>query len=264
MRRKVMHTVSMESWTDQGIIVSLRPHGEGGAIVSILTEHHGRHAGYVHGAQSAKKRAMLELGTQVAIDWQAQTSDQLGTYKLESLKGWSGFIIDESDKLSALLSACELCEQALPEREVHQELYYGTQSLFEMLQQDIWGEAYVMWEIAFLRELGFAIDLSKCAAGGDDDDLIYISPKSGRAVSRTAGEPYKDKMLPLPDFLKKDKKGSNLLGTPEDLLTGIRLTGYFLEHWVFAQHYKGMPEVRLRFQTQFAKKIEDTNERDCA
>lgn len=254
----------MENWTDQGIILSLRPHGEGGAVVSILTENHGRHAGYVHGAQSSSKRAVLEPGTQVAIDWQAKTSDQLGTYKLEQIKSWSSFVVDEADRLSALLAACQLCEQALPERELHSELFYGTQSLFEMLTQNIWGEAYIMWEIAFLRELGFAIDLSKCAAGGDNTDLIYISPKTGRAVSRDAGAPYKDRLLPLPDFLKKNKKGSNLLGTNEDILTGLRLTGYFLEHWVFAQHSKGMPEVRLRFQTQFAKKIEQQIEQECA
>jgi len=252
----------MESWRDQGIILSVRPHGEGGAVVSILTENYGRHAGYVHGAQSAKKRAALELGTQVSIEWQAQTSNQLGTFTLEPIKNWAGLVIDEKDKLSALLSTCELCEKALPEREVHQGLFEGVQSLFEMLPQDIWGEAYVMWEIAFLRELGFAIDLSKCAVGGDVDELVYVSPKSGRAVSRQAGEPYKDRLLILPDFLKRDKRGSNLLGTQEDLLTGLRLTGYFLEHWVFAQHSKGMPEVRLRFQTQFAKKIEQQQE--CA
>lgn len=254
----------MESWVDQGIILSLRPHGEGGAVVSVLTENHGRHAGYVHGAKSSSKRGVLEPGTQVSIDWQAKTSDQLGTYKLEQIKSWASFVIDEPHKLSALLSACQLCDQALPERELHQELYHGTLSLFEMLSQDIWGEVYVMWEIALLRELGFAIDLSKCAAGGDNDDLIYISPKSGRAVSRDAGDPYKDKLLPLPDFLKKNKQGSNILGTPEDLLTGIRLTGYFLEHWAFAQHSKGIPESRLRFQTQFAKKIEQQLQQDCA
>lgn len=254
----------MESWIDQGIIVSVRSHGEGGAVVSVLTERHGRHAGYVHGAQSASKRAILEPGTQVSIDWQAKTSDQLGTYKLEQIKSWASFIMDDSDRLSALLSVCQLCDQALPERELQQELYYGTLSLFEMLQQDIWGEAYVMWEIAFLRELGFAIDLSKCASGGNHGDLIYVSPKTGRAVSRDAGEPYKDKLLPLPDFLKKNKKGSNLLGTKEDLLTGVRLTGYFLEHWVFAQHSKGIPETRLRFQTQFAKKVENKLKKDCA
>ncbi len=254
----------MESWVDQGIIVSLRKHGEGGAVVSILTENHGRHAGYVHGAQSSSKRAILELGNEVSVDWQAKTNDQLGTYKLEEIKNWSGLVMDEPDRLCALLSVCQLCEQSLPERELHKELYYGTKSLLEMLSSDIWGEAYVMWEIAFLRDLGFPIDLSKCAAGGDSEDLIYVSPKSGRAVSRKAGEPYRDKLLELPDFLKKNKQGSNLLGTSEDLLTGLRLTGYFLEHWVFAQHSKGIPEVRLRFQTQFAKKIETTIEKDCA
>ncbi len=250
----------MESWTDKGLIIALRPHGEGGAVVSILTENHGRHAGYVHGAQSSKKRAMLEIGTDVAIDWQARTSDQLGTYKLEQIKNWSGAVIDHSHRLSSLLSACHLCELALPEREKHTELYHGTCALFEMLPQDIWGEAYVMWEIALLGELGFAIDLSTCAAGGDSEDLIYISPKTGRAVSREGGAAYKDKLLPLPDFLKKNNHGSNLLGTEEDLLTGLNLTGYFLEHIVFAQHSKGIPEARLRFHAQFAKKVQMNTE----
>ncbi len=249
----------MESWTDQGLIIAQRAHGEGGAVVTILTENHGRHAGFVHGAQSSKKRALLELGNEVSIDWQAKSEGQLGTFKLEPIKHWAGYVMDESDRLLALLSACQLCDQALPERETHNELFHGTKSLFSMLSEDIWGEAYVMWEIALLRELGFAIDLSQCAAGGDHEDLVYISPKSGRAVSRDAGEPYKDKLLELPHFLRKNKTGSNVLGTPMDVLTGLSMTGYFLEHWVFAQHYKGMPEVRLRFQVQFAKKNEQQN-----
>ncbi len=245
----------MESWEDQGIVLTLRPHGEGGAVVSILTENHGRHAGYVYGAHSKTKRAMLEAGTEVSIEWTAKISDQLGTYKLEQIKSWSRYVMDDAPRLSALLSACHLCEQALAEREPHRDLFFGTRSLFEMLAEDIWGEAYVMWEIAFLRELGFAIDLSTCASGGDDTDLIYVSPKTGRAVSREAGAPYSDKLLPLPDFLKQEKKGSNLLGTQEDVLTGLSLTGYFLDHWVFVHHSKGTPDSRLRFQDQLAKKV---------
>jgi DNA repair protein RecO (recombination protein O) len=245
----------MERWTDQGIVLAVRPHGESGAVVSLLTEHNGRHAGYVPGGQSSKKRGALDPGNLVSAEWSARVSDGLGSYRLEQQTHLAARVMDDPLKLAALMSACALCDAALPEREGHPGLFHGLQALCEMMEGEAWGAAYVMWELALLRELGFGIDLSKCAVSGTTQDLIYVSPKSGRAVSAEKGEPYKDKLLMLPDFLRPGGGGG---GDDADILRGLKLTGYFLEHWAFAQHTSGIPEQRLRFGERFARNIGDS------
>lgn len=234
----------MEGWRDHGYVLSVRPHGDAGAVVSLLTEHHGRHAGYLHGAQSSRKRAMIEPGSRVSIDWKSRIADNLGTVTLEQEAGLPHGILDDPLKLSALLAACALCDAALPEREGHSGLYHGFETLIRMMDGEVWAAAYVYWEIALLKELGFGLDLTRCAGGGDAKSLAYVSPKSGCAVSYTAGEPYKDKLLELPSFLKPN--GGPL--DEEEIHKGLRMTGYFLEHWVFTHHTKGVPEARLRFE----------------
>lgn len=243
----------MEQWSDHGYILSLRPHGEGGAVVSLLTEHHGRHAGYVHGAQSSKKRSMLQPGMKVSAEWRSRVADQLGTLTLEQEAGLPHGVLDDPLRLGALLSACALCDTSLPEREGHAGLFEGFATLISMLEQDIWGAAYVYWEIALLKELGFGLDLTRCAGGGDPRTLAYVSPRTGRAVSYAVAEPYKEKLLELPSFLKPN--GGPL--DEEEIARGLRMTGYFLEHWVYAQHTKGVPDPRLRFEARYAKYVAD-------
>lgn len=239
----------MEQWQDQGIVLAARPHGESGAVVSILTEHNGRHAGYVRGAHSSRLRGLLEPGSVVKAHWQARNTDSLGSYALEQERHPAAGFMDDRGRLGALLSACSLCDAALPERQALPGLYHGLMALIDALNGDTWGAAYVVWELALLRELGFGIDLSRCAGGGPADKLFYVSPKSGHAVSEEAGEPYKDKLLLLPAFLRPERGSAD----DAEVLTGLRLTGYFLEHWVFAQHSRGIPEERLRFGQRFAK-----------
>ena len=250
----------MERWQDQGIVLSIRPHGENGAVVSLLTQAQGRHAGYVRGAHSSKLRGTLEAGNLVDANWQARVEGDLGSLTLELVRSPAAHIMQDSLKLAALQSACALCDSALPEREGHPGLFHGLNALFEALQSDVWGAAYVMWEVAFLRELGFSLDFSKCAGGGDVRDLMYVSPKTGRAVSRAAGEIYKERLLPLPGFLKPRTLSLQGEGENEDILTGLNLTGYFLEHWAYAHHSQGIPEPRLRFAARFAKYVEDSSE----
>lgn len=247
----------MERWQDQGVVLAVRRHGENGAIVSLLTEGQGRQAGYVRGVQSTKMRGSLEVGNLVDANWQARTSDNLGTLGLELSKAPAAYFMQDPLKLAALQSACALCDSALPEREGHAGLFHGLNALFEALHTDIWAQAYVMWELALLKELGFALDLARCAGGGDAQDLAYVSPKTGRAVSKAAGAPYKGKLLDLPEFLKP--QGTEIDET-EDVITGLKLTGYFLHHWVYAHHSKGVPEARLRFEERFVKTIESTPE----
>lgn len=242
----------MEAWTDQGIVLSARPHGEGGAVLSVLTEQHGRHNGYVHGAKSSRLRALVEPGTVLDITWKSRVADQLGTFTFEHGVNKSAALLGEPLKLSALLAACSLCDLSLPERELHPGLFHGLAALIYQLQTDVWAPAYVLWEIALLKELGFGMDLTRCVAGGDNGDLTHVSPKSGCAVSREKAEPYKDKLLKLPDFLAGRGFAPD---RPEDVLDGLRLTGYFLANWVFAHHSQGIPEARLRFQSLFAKTV---------
>lgn len=234
----------MEYWSDQGIVLSVRPYGEGAAIVKIFSSRFGLHAGYVYGAQSKSKRPLLEPGNLLNVSWQAKTHEQLGTYSLEMIQQFSAMIMEEGDKLSALHAACSLLSESLPERESHVDLFQATNALITIMANSedilIWGEAYIKWEIALLRELGFSLDFSRCAGGGSPQELAYISPKSGCAVSYEKGELYRDKLLPLPSFLKPNG------GPPErdDILKGLNLTETFLEKWAFAHHTQGIPEAR--------------------
>ena len=244
----------MEHWRDQAIVLHARSHGEGGAIVSLLSEHHGRHAGFVHGALSERRRALLQGGSRVQADWQARTADNLGTFTLEPEAGLSPTLYESAVKLAALKSACALCHEALPEREGHPGLYHGFLTLIDALEehdekQPLWAVTYLGWELAFLRELGFPLALHKCAGGGDAQTLTHISPKSGRAVSAAQAAPYKEKLLPLPNILRPEAARDEALETGgfADILVGLDMTGYFLEHWAFTHHTQGVPMAREAF-----------------
>lgn len=245
----------MEQWSDQGIVLSARAHGEGGAVVALLTESHGRHAGYVHGGMSSSKRPMVQVGTIVRCDWSGRVSENLGNYTLEAERSISPDILQNSLKLAALQSACSLCDVALPEREGHAGLFHGLNALIEAFDGDHWGAVYVMWEISLLRELGFRLELDKCAGGGDPQTLTYVSPKSGRAVSTAQAAPYKEKLLALPNFLRPKSARDGDSGTPEDIITGLKMTAHFLEHWVFTHHTKGTPESRTLFEERYYNKF---------
>jgi DNA repair protein RecO (recombination protein O) len=239
----------MENWQDQGIVLSVRAHGESGAVVSLLTENNGRHAGYVRGISSSKNRGIIEPGNLVSAAWSSRVTDQLGAFVIEPMRSITAPLMSDPLRFGALISACSLCDAALPEREGHPGLFHGLLALLETLDGEAWGAVYIMWEIAFMRELGFGLELHKCVAGGDTSTLAYVSPKSGRAVSEEKAEPYRDKLLPLPDFLKPG--GSSI--DHAEIIRGLELTGHFLEHWVFAQHTKGVPEPRLMFQERMQK-----------
>lgn len=247
----------MEQWQDQGIVLSVRRHGEHGGVVHLLTESYGRTAGYVRGVSGSKMRGVLEIGNIVDVKWSSRTHDGLGAFDLELARNPSIAFLHEADRLGAALAACGLCDAAMPEREAHPGLFYGTCALLEALAGEAWGAAYVIWEIAFLRELGFSLDLSACASGNGDTDLIYVSPKTGRAVSRSAGTLYKDKLLPLPGFLIGRGEADEAA-----VLDGLKMTGYFLEHWAFTHHSHGIPDARLRFMERFSRNDTDFSENE--
>lgn len=235
----------MIEWTDEGVILSARPHGETGAIVSLLTRGHGRAMGYVYGAVSGRTRGTLEIGNLVTARWQAKAEGQLGHFALELEKSHAAAVLDDPLRLTALQSACALADKTLPENEKHPGVFEGMKALLAAFDSEIWPAAYIYWELGLLKELGFGLDLSSCAATGETEDLVYVSPKSGRAVSAAAGFVYKERMLHMPGFLR-----GGAIGT-DDISNGLKLTGHFLLHRVFAQSNANLPEPRLRLEEKF-------------
>jgi DNA repair protein RecO (recombination protein O) len=230
-------------WTDEGIIISVRPHGETAAVAEIFTRAHGRHLGLVHGGRSRKLRPVLQIGNHVDATWKARLSEQLGHISLELRRGYAAAAMDEADALAGLTALAAMV-RLLPERDPHPSLYEVTLFVLGFLDDaSVWPALYVRWELALLAELGFGVDLSQCAATGVNDQLVYVSPKSARAVSASAGEPYKDKLLRLPAFLTKARQAGVMAG---DIRDGLALTGYFLETRVLAPRGAEMPEARRR------------------
>lgn len=236
----------MIEWSDDGIVLSARPHGESSAVVVLLTREHGRHAGLVRGGQSRKARGLYEPGNRLSATWRARLSEHLGGYTCELLANTVALLLDEPARLAALSSAAAVCDKALPEREPHPGAYEGMLALIEALGGDHWAEAYVAWEVALLADLGFGLDLASCAAGGDNDQLAYVSPRTGRAVSLAAAEPYKDRLLALPAFLIG--RGA---GGPAEVAQGLALTGYFLERQIFGPQDRPLPPARQRLAERF-------------
>jgi DNA repair protein RecO (recombination protein O) len=228
-------------WSDEGFVISVRRHGETSAIVNLLTRDHGRHVGLVRGGASSRQRGILQPGNLVAATWRARLEEHLGGYTIEPIRALAAGLLDRPGPLAALISVCALVEASLPEREEHPQLFEDMSSLMALLESADWRTAYTRWELSLLAEVGFGLDLSACAATGVNDNLIYVSPKSGRAVSASAGEPYRDRLLPLPRFLVADAAAE-----PEDLAAGLRLTGYFIERHILAPHGRAMPDARAR------------------
>ena len=229
-------------WRDTGFVLSARRHGEGALIVDLLTHEHGRHTGLVRGGQSPKARAVLQPGNEVAAVWRGRLDEHLGTIACELVRAHAGRFLDDAGRLAGLASAATLLVSALPEREPHADVFFSFARLIEALDSAAdWPAQYVKWEQDLLAALGFGLDLGRCAVSGAIADLAYVSPRTGRAVSRTAGLPYHDKLLRLPEFL--------WCASPADeaqLVLGMTLTGHFLAHHVFAPQGRTLPPARIR------------------
>ncbi len=235
-------------WQEDGIVLSVRKHGETSAIVTLLTAEHGRHAGLVRGGTGKRLRGTLQPGNLVRAAWRGRLAEHLGTYTVELLHSYAAGAMTDGGKLAALSSACALIDATLPEREPHPALLEGLKVLLGALEHDeVWPVIYVKWELGLLSELGFGLDLEACAATGVTDDLTYVSPKSGRAVSTAAAEPYKERLLPLPAFLRDSPD----LTEPADIGAALKLTGYFLDHHVFQHRDAAMPAARTRLAARF-------------
>ena len=231
---------------DEAFVLSARPFGETGAIVELLTARRGKYAAHVAGGASRKLKPLLQAGAPVTARYRARTGDQLGSAVLEAagdeaFRGPSA-LFDEPLALAGLAAAAAVAAGALPEREAHPGAYLAFQALSEALAAtELWPAVFVRFEAGLLAELGFGLDLSKCAATGTTDDLVYVSPKTGRAVSRAAGEPYRERLLALPPFLL----ASQARLQPGDVRAGLDLTAHFLEQFIFNPFNRPLPPARL-------------------
>ncbi len=239
-------------WRDTGLILSARPHGETARILDVLTTEHGRHLGVVRGGASRKQSPVLQPGNQISLTWRARLPEHLGSFVVEPLQIRSARLMSDPLRLSALASLCATCSFVLPERETIGDFQAETTELADRLVTgDGWLSTYLIWELELLRVVGFGLDLSRCVVSGAKEELRYVSPKSGRAVSATAAGDWASRLLPLPQCL---------LGGAADLQGAIQaldLTGYFLTKKV-APHLGGQkfPSARKRFMDQLARSVQ--------
>lgn len=227
---------------EEAFVLSARAHGDTGVVADLLTESHGRHAVYVAGGASRRMKPFLQPGARVIADYRARTSDHLGSARLEPVGEGPSALFDDPLALTGLAAAAAVAQGALPEREPHPGAFLAFEALMAAFQiPEVWPAVFVRFEAGLLEDLGFGLDLSSCAATGTMDDLVWVSPRTGRAVSREAGRPYADKLLKLPPFMLGAQAG---LGEG-DIRAGLDLTGHFLEQFVFHPQNKPIPPARV-------------------
>ncbi|HEX4118831.1 MAG TPA: DNA repair protein RecO [Rhizomicrobium sp.] len=233
-------------WSDDAIVLSSRPHGETGAILELLTRDHGRHAGLVRGGASRRVKPALQPGNSVHVHWRARLEEHLGSFICELARARAGELMDSRERLAGLNAFTAITSAAMPEREAHAAVFLGGEVLLDaMMAEDAahWMTLYIRWEVGLLEALGFGLDLSECAATGATTGLTYVSPKSGRAVSRDGAGIYAARLFALPAFLLDTAACEP---TPQEIASGLALTGHFLLERVLQPHGKQMPPARLR------------------
>ncbi len=241
-----------KSWEDQGIVLAVRPFGEHDVIITLLTETQGRHAGIVKGGSGKRSRGLLQPGNLLRASWRARLDEHLGTMTVEGLRAFAAAAMSSADVLAGLAALCAMAETTLPEREPHGEVFRHTLHLLEHLSLPGWEAHYVLWELALLRDMGYGLDLSACAATGVQDDLAFVSPRTGRAVSRAAAAPYLQRLLALPEFLRDENAGTSTDAVPAaEIARGLVLTGHFFEAHVYGPHGQKAPPARARFAARF-------------
>lgn len=236
-------------WQAHGTVIARRPHGETAIIIDVLTADHGRHAGVVPGGASARRAAMLQPGSRLDLRWRARQADQLGSFTAEPVRLRAGLMGDPL-ALAGLNAVCALLVFALPERDPHPALAARTEDLLDLMEVGgDWPPAYLAWEMRLLDEMGFGLDLSACAVTGAQDGLAYVSPRSGRAVSRAGAGEWADRLLPLPAML--GGAGDNL---GDGLVQGLAITGHFLEHRLAPELVgRPLPAARGRLMRRLAR-----------
>src|SRR6202163_3908531 len=233
-------------WTDEGIVVGVRRHGESSAIVELLTRDHGRHLGLVRGGSGSRMRPWLQPGNGVRAVWRGRVAEKLGTHAVEGTQLRAATVLASSHAVYGVTHLASLA-RLLPERDPHQDIYEMLDRTLDDFDDISEAAAHLIrFELAMLAELGFGLDLENCAATGETSDLIYVSPKSGGAVSRAAGDAWRDRLLRLPPFLREGEGGPNGW-SDQDLQDGFRLTGLFLLRHVLEPRGQGHSDARDGF-----------------
>jgi DNA repair protein RecO (recombination protein O) len=231
-------------WTDEGIVLGVRRHGEANAIAELMTVEHGRHLGIVRGGAASRMRPILQPGNNVRVTWRARLDEHLGAYAAEGLRLRAADFLSHAHAVYGVTHVAALC-RLLPEREPHSRIYRGLDILLDHLTDRISAAVLIArFELQVLAELGFGLDLERCAATGATADLAYVSPKSGRAVSRTAGEPWRDRLLALPPFLRGEGETPPL---NDELSAAFALTGFFLSRHVLEPRGLSLTSARESF-----------------
>ncbi len=239
-------------WRDEGLVIGVRRHGEHSAIVEAMTRSHGRHLGLVRGGRSARLNAALQPGNTLGLVWRARLDEHLGAFAVEPLALRAGRLMGSAMALAGINYLGALA-RLLPERDPHEAVYEALTLIAERLDNEALAPPLVArFEAQILAECGFRLDLSRCAATGTSESLAYVSPRSGRAVSREAGAPWRDRLLPLPAFLRE---GAKLEARPsaDEIADGFRMTGFFLLRDLFATRGEPLPDSRRAFLAAAAK-----------
>jgi DNA repair protein RecO (recombination protein O) len=233
-------------WNDEAIVLSSRPHGETGLVLELLTRDHGRHAGLVRGGTSRRIKPALQAGNSVHVQWRARLEEHLGTFTCELARARAGELMDSRERLAGLNGFTAMTSAAMPEREAHAAVFLVGEVLLDAMTREEslhWMALYIRWEVGLLEALGFGLDLSECAATGATTGLTYVSPKSGRAVSRDGAGAYASRLFTLPAFLLDAGAGEP---SPQEIAAGLALTGHFLLERVLLPHGRQMPPARVR------------------
>ncbi|HUI14110.1 MAG TPA: DNA repair protein RecO [Xanthobacteraceae bacterium] len=239
-------------WTDEGIVLGVKRHGETSVILELMTRAHGRHLGLVRGGAGTRLRGVLQPGNALGATWRARLDEHLGHYAVEALNLRAARYLAAAHAVHGVTHLAALC-RLLAEREVHPAVYEALEAILEHLEDPhLAAPMIARFELNFLAELGFGLDLSSCAATGATEDLIYVSPRSGRAVSRAGGEAYRDRLLRLPPFLHGESEPE----TARDLIDAFALTGFFLDRHAFAPRGLPVPEARAHFVTALTRVVQ--------
>jgi len=230
-------------WTDEGIVIGIRRHGEANAILELMTREHGRHLGLVRGGFGSRLKPVLQTGNSVSAAWRARLDEHLGNYTVEGLRLRAANFFSAPHAIYGVTHLAALM-RLLPERDPHAGLYEALDEILNHLDDAVPAAPMIVrFELQLLSELGFGLDLERCVATGVSGDLVYVSPKSGRAVSRTAGEPWADKMLRLPAFLRE----RDAVPSGHDLADGFALTGFFLARHALEPRGLALGDERAHF-----------------
>lgn len=245
-------------WTDEALILGTRKYGEADAIIDVLTHSRGRQRGFVKGGFGRRQRGILQPGNSINAIWRSRVEANLGRFTVELTHSRAADLFEDIIRLSGMSAISYLLISVLPEREECTNIYVALEAIFDLLCDhnaplDECGMGVTLFEAGLLSQLGFGLDLTSCASTGETENLIYVSPKSARAVSKEAGYPYRDKLFSLPPFMR----GESAMANQEDIFNGLTLTGYFLERHVLNPVNKTLPEARHRFLEHFKPKNEE-------